>query len=128
MACCCLRIIKKEFDMDQMNRDSLTGSRETINTHQTGSTLDNVKTTVADKLKTAADALHEKVAQGNQNEKISNYGQQAERFLNRSSDYIRDLDLERVNTDIKEGVRRNPGRSLLIAGAVGLLLGVLVRR
>jgi ElaB/YqjD/DUF883 family membrane-anchored ribosome-binding protein len=114
--------------MDQMDRGTLTNYGGDINSEQTGSKFDNVKETVAEKLRGAANALHDKVAQSGQNETIYNYGQQAEKFLNRSADYIRDLDLEQVNTDIKEGVRRNPGRSLLIAGAVGLLLGVLVRR
>jgi ElaB/YqjD/DUF883 family membrane-anchored ribosome-binding protein len=38
------------------------------------------------------------------------------------------MNVEQVKADLQQEIRRNPGRSLLIAGAFGLLLGSLLRR
>jgi ElaB/YqjD/DUF883 family membrane-anchored ribosome-binding protein len=38
------------------------------------------------------------------------------------------MDPQKIKTDIQDQMRRNPGRSLLIAGAAGLILGALLRR
>jgi ElaB/YqjD/DUF883 family membrane-anchored ribosome-binding protein len=35
---------------------------------------------------------------------------------------------KKIEDDITEQVRRNPGRSLLVASAVGLILGAIFRR
>ncbi len=48
--------------------------------------------------------------------------------LNRSADYVEHLDLDQVKTEIQSLVRTHPGVSLLMAGAVGLVIGSLVRR
>lgn len=96
------------------------------------STFDQIKTTVAEKLHTAADTLHEKTSRqtgsAGAGESLSGYGRQAADWLDRSADYIEELDPQQVKTDLENQVRRHPGRSLLIAGAAGLLLGVLLRR
>ena len=84
---------------------------------------------IADKLKAAADTLRNRAAYGNrQNNAASQYGREAATWLDSSADYVRDLDLDRIKTNVKNHVRQNPGRTLLIAGAAGLLLGALVRR
>ena len=119
--------------MDQMSSMNPANGRDQwetrANAPRGGSTLENLKSAVADKLHTAADALHEKVGQsGEQDNSIAGYGHQAADWLDASADYIRELDPQRIKTDIENQVRRNPGRSLLIAGAAGLILGVLVRR
>jgi ElaB/YqjD/DUF883 family membrane-anchored ribosome-binding protein len=52
-------------------------------------------------------------------------------WLNRSADYVEQVDLEgikRIKSTVDDEVRRHPGRSLLVAGAAGLLLGLLLRR
>jgi len=41
---------------------------------------------------------------------------------------VEDLDVERVQRQIEDAVRRNPARSLVIAGTIGLLLGATLRR
>jgi hypothetical protein len=93
------------------------------------STFDQIKSTVADKLHSAADALHEKSSQpGREREGLSNYGHRAAGWLDRSADYIEDLNADQLKTDIKNQVRSHPGRALLIAGAAGLILGALFRR
>lgn len=92
-----------------------------------GSTFDQIKRTVSDKLHSAADAIEEKVRSSDQ-PTITSYGHQASRWLDRSADYVRDMDPDQMKTAMQDQVRSNPGRSLLIAGAVGLFLGVLIRR
>lgn len=91
------------------------------------SNLDTLKETVAEKLHAAADVIQDKVRQ-NPNSPVSSYASQTAGFLDGAADYVRQVDPEQVKSDIRNQVRQNPGKSLLIAGAVGLLLGVLVRR
>jgi hypothetical protein len=115
--------------METTNSESLTPVRDTsrYGTSPGGgsSTLDNIKTTVADKLKSAAQALGEK---GGQDSTVSQYAGQASGWLNNAADYVRDIEPQQVKADIQKQVRTNPGRSLLIAGIAGLVLGTLFRR
>jgi ElaB/YqjD/DUF883 family membrane-anchored ribosome-binding protein len=89
-----------------------------------GSTLDNIKTTVADKLNNAADALRQKSGQGG----AAGYAGQASDWLTNAADYVRDVDPTQLKSTIQEQVRSNPARSLLIAAGAGLALGILLRR
>lgn len=94
-----------------------------------GSTAGRIKSTVVDKLRSASQALEEKSSnlQG-QNEGLSSYGRQAARWLDQSATYIDGADTQKVKNDLQDQVRHHPGRSLLIAGAVGLVLGAIFRR
>ena len=49
-------------------------------------------------------------------------------WLNHSADYIEKMEPEKLKADITDQVRRNPGASLLLAGAAGLILGAIFRR
>ncbi|MFY9553914.1 MAG: hypothetical protein WAV20_22545 [Blastocatellia bacterium] len=115
--------------MDQINStDSLT-SREPSNLGSSGggSTLDTIKETVADKLQAAAGVIQDRAGQ-NQSSPAAGYANKAAGWLGDTADYVRQVDPQQVKSDIQNQVRRNPGRSLLIAGAAGLLLGALLRR
>jgi ElaB/YqjD/DUF883 family membrane-anchored ribosome-binding protein len=80
-------------------------------------------------LRVAAGTVQEKAEQmGERNQNVAGYGQQAAGWLNRSADYVQDFSPQHLKSDIEEQVRRNPGRSLLIAGAAGLILGAILRR
>lgn len=97
--------------------------------NQQGTGFSQVKTTVADKIRSAADSLHQQSERlSGRNDNVSGYGHQAADWLSRSADYVEDFDPQRARQDIENQVRRNPGRSLLIAGAAGLILGALLRR
>lgn len=116
--------------MDQINKnESLTPVQNRTSYEPqaptSGSKFDNIKSTVADKLKSAAAALK---ARGDQNANVSDYTSQASTWLSGAADYVRDADPSQIKTDIQRQVRSNPGRSLLIAGAAGLLLGAIFRR
>jgi ElaB/YqjD/DUF883 family membrane-anchored ribosome-binding protein len=92
-------------------------------------TLDKVKTTISEKLHGAAQALREKSQSfsGN-NQEVAQYGNQAAEWLNRSANYIEEINPQQLKSDIGNQVRQNPGRSLLVAAGIGLVVGALLRR
>lgn len=88
-------------------------------------TSDNLKTKVADGLKGAAASLKQK---GQQDGPLAEYASQASGWLDTAADYVEDLNVSQVKSDIQRQTRANPGRALLIAGAAGLVIGALFRR
>jgi ElaB/YqjD/DUF883 family membrane-anchored ribosome-binding protein len=114
--------------MDQINRsNSLTGNEDSrYGSQAAGVSLDTIKEVVADKLHAVAGAIQQKAGQNQQDG--AGYVGQAAGWLDNAADYVREVDPQRVKSDLKKQVRTNPGRSLLIAGAAGLLLGILLRR
>jgi len=95
---------------------------------QRDSTFKQIKTSVADKLQSAAQTLHQKADRSGQSPEVTAFGHRAAGWLERSADYVNEVEPQRLRSDIENQVRRNPGRSLLIAGIVGLALGGLLRR
>jgi hypothetical protein len=89
-----------------------------------GSTSDRFKNALAEKLHSAATSMEQKAAQSGSH----SYGWQAAELLDRSADYVRALDVNQIKDDIQDEVRGNPGRSLAIAAASGLLIGVFLGR
>ena len=90
--------------------------------------FENVKNIIADKLHNAAEALGEKAADHEAQCGIAHYGKHASEWLDHSAEYVRQFDYEQTDAKIREYVRQSPGRSLLIAGAVGLIIGAILRR
>lgn len=112
-----------------MNQAQARSDWEMEPSQQSGSALNQIKSTVADKLRSASDVVSQKSSQmAGRNDNISNYGQQAATWLDRSADYVQDFEPGQLKADIEKQVRNNPGRSLLIAGAVGLVIGAILRR
>jgi ElaB/YqjD/DUF883 family membrane-anchored ribosome-binding protein len=114
--------------MDQTNNpQSMTLETTTNRTEPRNaeSKLDTIKNTVADKLHSAASAVRQKAeGQGTG----ANYAGKAATFLDDAAGYVREADPQQIKTDIQNKVKNNPGRSLLVAGVAGLLLGALLRR
>jgi len=90
--------------------------------------FENVKNIIADKVHNVAEALDEKAANHDAQSSIAHYGKQASEWLDQSAEYVRQFDYEQVDARVREYVRQSPGRSLLIAGAVGLIIGAILRR
>jgi ElaB/YqjD/DUF883 family membrane-anchored ribosome-binding protein len=90
--------------------------------------FENVKNIIADKLHNAAEALGEKTADQDAQSGIAQYGKRASEYLDQSAEYVRQFDYEQVDARVREYVRQSPGRSILIAGGVGLIIGALLRR
>jgi ElaB/YqjD/DUF883 family membrane-anchored ribosome-binding protein len=90
--------------------------------------FENVRSIIAEKVHDVAEALGEKVANQDAQSDIAHYGKQASEWLDQSAEYVRQFDYEQVDARVREYVRQSPGRSLLIAGAVGLIIGAILRR
>ena len=88
----------------------------------------SLRTKLATLLSKAAGALHEKSSGGGLRETRSEGLGQAADWLDQSAEYVKQADMQQVKADVENQIRRNPGRSLLVAGAVGLFLGALIRR
>jgi ElaB/YqjD/DUF883 family membrane-anchored ribosome-binding protein len=48
--------------------------------------------------------------------------------LDQSAEYVRQFNFEHADAKIREYVRQSPGRSLLLAGAAGMMIGAILRR
>ena len=90
--------------------------------------FDNIKNIIADKLHDVAEALGEKAADQDGQSSAAHCGKQASEWLDRSAEYVRQFDYKQADAKVREYIRQNPGRSLLAAGAVGLIVGSILRR
>jgi ElaB/YqjD/DUF883 family membrane-anchored ribosome-binding protein len=90
--------------------------------------FENVKNSIADNLHYIARVLCEKAANQDAQSDMAQYEKQASEWLGQSADYVRQFDYEVTEKQVREYVRQRPGRSLLIAGGVGLLIGAVLRR
>jgi ElaB/YqjD/DUF883 family membrane-anchored ribosome-binding protein len=90
--------------------------------------FENVKNAVADKLHNIAEVLGSKAADQDAQSGLAQYGKQGSEWLDQSAEYVRQFDYEQADARVREYVRQKPGRSLLIAGAVGLIIGAVLRR
>jgi hypothetical protein len=117
---------RSEFSSNLGNEDrDLLGEQEYAGGR--GLTFDRMKFAVADLLSDAADAIHDRSAVIGHSD-ISNLGDRAAIWLEHSADYVREMEPQRLKADIEDNIRRNPGRSLVIAGVIGLVLGSVLRR
>ncbi|MDZ4184900.1 MAG: hypothetical protein U1D97_07980 [Desulfuromonadales bacterium] len=110
-------------DYLEVNRDAnaaLQGSESTG--------FEKVKNIIADKLQSAAEALSQKGADQDEESATAKYRKQASEWLDHSADSVRKFEYKKADADIRKYVREKPGRSLLIAGAVGLIIGAILRR
>lgn len=87
-----------------------------------------IKSIVADKIHQVAEALGEKAAEQDARSGVAQYGKEASEWLDQSAEYVRQFDYTQTDARVREYVTRSPERSLLIAGAVGLIVGALWRR
>jgi ElaB/YqjD/DUF883 family membrane-anchored ribosome-binding protein len=90
--------------------------------------FEKLKNIIADNLHYGAEALGEKAANQDAQSGIAHHGKQASEWLDKSAEYVRQFDCEQADARVREYVRQNPGRSILIAGGVGLIIGVIFRR
>ena len=89
----------------------------------------DIKSELAGGLRAVAGVLKKKSDQVSRPEGLAGVvGKQAAEWLDQSADYVDKTDLQQMKLDVVDQVRRNPGSSLLIAGAAGLFLGAIFRR
>lgn len=89
---------------------------------------DKLKNIIADKLHSVAEGLGENGADQDGESGKAKYGKQASEWLDHSAEYVRKFDYKQADASIREYVKQSPGRSLFIAGAVGLIIGSILRR
>ncbi len=90
--------------------------------------FENVKNSIAEQLETVAEMLGEKSTGQDAQSGIAQYGKHASEWLELSAGYVRQFDYEQAETRVRECIKQHPGRSLLVAGAVGLIIGAVLRR
>lgn len=115
-----------KFNNEAVDKTEETPAEAQNSAKSTG--FDNVKNIIADKLHTVAAALDEKAADQEVEACMIQYGKQASDWLDQSAEYVRKFDYEQADASIREYIGQNPGRNLLIAGGVGLIIGAVLRR
>ena len=90
--------------------------------------VENVTNSMAETLQEAAKGLGEKAAEQDAHSGIAQYGKQASDWLDQSAEYVRQFNYAQANARVRDYVKQSPGRSLLLAGTVGLVIGALLRR
>ena len=94
----------------------------------TAAAVDKNRSSAADGLDTAASTLHAKADALPGGEGISGVAHTAADRLSTTANYVREHDVNRMMTDVETVVTRNPGPSLLVAAAVGFLVGRAITR
>ena len=103
-----------------------TGAESQVSGKPTG--FENVKNIIADKIHIVAEALCEKAADQDAQSGMAQFKNQASEWLDQSAEYVRQFDYEHADARVRKYVGQSPGRSLLIAGGVGLIIGAILRR
>jgi ElaB/YqjD/DUF883 family membrane-anchored ribosome-binding protein len=94
----------------------------------TSTGFENVKNSVADKLHCLAEGFGKNAADQDSESARAKYAKQASEWLDQSAGYVREFDYTQTDASIREYVKQSPGRSLLIAGGVGLIIGAILQR
>jgi hypothetical protein len=113
--------------MESLN-DRLVAEREA---HSFSARLALAQGKLAQKLRRAAARIYEPESEMESSDEISAFtalGAQANLVLNKAADYVERVDPKAIQVDITKQVQRNPGASLLIAGAAGFVLSAMLRR
>lgn len=90
---------------------------------ETADRIDEKRAPAADALQSAASTLHEKAEDLPGGETVKGVAHSAAEKLESTAGYIREHDVRAMLSDVEDIVKRNPGPSLLIAVAVGFLIG-----
>jgi ElaB/YqjD/DUF883 family membrane-anchored ribosome-binding protein len=85
--------------------------------------IDEQRGPTAEALETAAMKIHEKAEDLPGGETVKSAAHSAAERLQSTAGYIREHDVRAMLSDVEDVVRRNPGPSLLIAAAIGFLIG-----
>ncbi|MBV9503241.1 MAG: hypothetical protein JO138_28030 [Acidobacteriaceae bacterium] len=85
--------------------------------------VDEKRGPAADALENAAATIHEKAENLPGGETVRSVAHSAADKLESTAGYIREHDVRAMLTDVEDVVKRNPGPSLLIAAAIGFLIG-----
>ncbi len=116
-------------DSAQNVKDKLTDAAATAKQkvsdagRQAGDKIDEKRGPAADALQSAASTIHEKAEDLPGGEAVKSVAHSTAEKLELTAGYIREHDVKAMVSDVEEIVRRNPGPSLLVAVAIGFLIG-----
>jgi ElaB/YqjD/DUF883 family membrane-anchored ribosome-binding protein len=85
--------------------------------------IDAKRGPAADALENAATTVHKTAESLPGGETVRNVAHSTAEKLETTAGYIREHDVKAMFSDVEDLVRRNPGPSLLIAAAIGFLIG-----
>jgi len=94
---------------------------------QIGSTIDDARRPVADKLHDAAESVRQKAQRLPGGEKIADAVQGAAGKLESSANYLQSHDSREMLQDVWRFIKRHPAQALLVAGALGFLIARSLR-
>ncbi len=105
------------------------GGMEQSGSRQAETLFDSFKHVAADTMRTAARTVRDNAQRASGSfQPVADYGRQLSDWLDRSASTVQDLRLDRVRSQAEGMIRRNPGRSLLVAAVAGLVVGAVIRR
>ncbi len=90
---------------------------------QVAGNIDQKRGPAADALHSAASTIHEKAESLPGGDTAKNVVHSAADKLESTAGYIREHDVRAMVSDVEDIVKRNPGPSLLVAAAIGFLIG-----
>jgi ElaB/YqjD/DUF883 family membrane-anchored ribosome-binding protein len=90
---------------------------------QAGDKIDEKRGPAAGALQNAASTIHEKAEDLPGGEVVKSVAHSAAEKIESTAGYIREHDVKAMVSDVEEIIKRNPGPSLLIAAAIGFLIG-----
>ena len=90
-----------------------------------------LKATLADKLETSASRIRQRSSDtakiddaiATTKERVADAGDRVASGMEKSAEWLRDANMTSFKHGLERQVKENPGRTLLIAGAIGYLLG-----
>jgi ElaB/YqjD/DUF883 family membrane-anchored ribosome-binding protein len=105
--------------------DAVSTAKEKVSDagRQATDKIDEKRGPTADALSSAASTIHEKAESLPGGETVRSVAHSAAEKLESTAGYIREHDMRAMMSDVEEIVKRNPGPSLLIAAAIGFLIG-----
>jgi ElaB/YqjD/DUF883 family membrane-anchored ribosome-binding protein len=95
-----------------------------------------LKTQLADRLETGASTIRQRSSDtaklddaiATTKEKVAGAGDRVASGMEKSAEWLRDANMSTIKQGLARQVKENPGRTLLIAGAIGYLLGRAFKR
>jgi ElaB/YqjD/DUF883 family membrane-anchored ribosome-binding protein len=85
--------------------------------------IDSNRESAASGLESAASALHDKAEDLPGGERVTSLAHSAADKLTATAGYVREHDVKAMLDDVGELVKKNPGPALLVAAAIGFLIG-----
>lgn len=93
-----------------------------------GPAFNRIKERIAGRLRATAEKLPFQDSLASSGTEWAKLVSQTQGWMNMAADRVEHIDPVKVKMDFERSVRRQPGKSLLIAGVAGLLLGIVLRR